>query len=150
MPEIAGRGKFVIPFNVFCHCARSKPGVVCHCVWVQLAPQLGSPQSISCDATCAMFVSESNTLLLGSMTAMSTTTATTSCMPSGATWQHSDGGVGVAIGVPVGVGVAIGVGVGVVGHAQTRVSHGMSLGVGASGVGVGGATAPGSNRPLTR
>src|SRR5437660_7463608 len=138
MPEIAGRGKFVIPFNVFCHCARSKPGVVCHCVWVQLAPQLGSPQSISCDATCAMFVSESNTLLLGSMTAMTTTTAATSCMPSGATWQHSDGGVGVGIGVPVGVGVAIGVGLG---HEQIRVSHGVSVNIGLYGVGVGFAAA---------
>ena len=89
------------------------------------------PQSISWDATCAIWgglvASESNTLLLGSMTAMTTTTAATSCIPSGATWQHSDGGVGVAIGVPVGVGVAIGVGDG---HAQIRVSHGVSLNIG--------------------
>src|SRR5438128_11431942 len=69
----------------------------------------------------------SNTLLLGSITAMTTTTAATSCMPPGATWQHSDGGVGVGMGVPVGVGVAIGVGLG---HAQIRVSHGMSLNIG--------------------
>ena len=131
MPEIAGRGKFVIPLSVFCHWARNRPGVVCHCVWVGQPAQLVLPQSISCDATCAIWggfvVSESNTLLLGSMTAITTTTAATSCMPAGATWQHSDGGVGVAIGVPVGVGVAIGVGDG---HEQIRVSQGTSLEIG--------------------
>ena len=61
------------------------------------------------------------------MTAITTTTAATSCIPTGATWQHSDGGVGLAIGVPVGVGVAIGVGDG---HAQIRVSQGVSLNIG--------------------
>ena len=58
---------------------------------------------------------------------MITTIAATSCMPSGAVWQHSVSGVGLGIGVPVGVGVAAGL---AVGHEQIRVSHGMSLNIG--------------------
>ena len=127
---MAGRGKVVIPFSAFCHCARSKPGVVCHCVWVGQPAHVVFPQSISCDATCAIWgglvASESNTLLLGSITAMTTTTAAMSCIPSGAAWQQITGGVGVAFGVQVGVGVGrIWVEFG--GHEQIRVSHGVSL-----------------------
>src|SRR5438876_6425656 len=114
---MAGRGKFVIPSSVFCHWARNRPGVVCHCVWVGQPGQVVFPQSIKLLATVFICASLTSTLLLGSMTAMTTTTAATSCMPPGATWQHTDGGVGLAIGVPVGVGVAIGVGLG---HAQIR------------------------------
>ena len=75
---------------------------------------------------------------------MTTTIAATSCMPSGAAWQHRTGGVGVATGpagvpvavgagVPVGVGVEVVVGVGV-GHEQIRVSHGVSVNQGSYAV----------------
>src|SRR5438105_11449235 len=107
--------------------------------------QLGSPQSIKTGALPSAPLSllsfapvgstvSSNTLLAGSMTAMTTTTAATSCMPFGAVWQHSDGGVGVAIGDGVAVGLAppgVGVGVGAgVTHEQIRVSHGASVKMG--------------------
>src|SRR5690348_6276062 len=127
MPEMAGRGKFAIPLSALCHWARNRPGVVCHCVRLGQPGQVVSPQSISFAATVLRFapVASSNTLLLGSMTAITTTTAATSCMPSGATWQHRDGGVGdaIMIGVPLGVGVGlapgVGVGVGIgLGHTQ--------------------------------
>src|SRR5437899_6836582 len=129
---MAGRGKpSEFASRAARHCAASSPGVVCHSCWVGQPAHAVFPQSISCDATCAIWgglvVSESNTLLLGSITAMTTTTAAMSCIPSGAAWQQITGGVGVAFGVQVGVGVGAGVWVGFGGHEQIRVSHGVSL-----------------------
>ena len=90
------------------------------------------------------------------MAAMSTTIATTSCMPCGERWQHTAGGSGVGsgvgVGVAIGVGVAVGAMVGVaLGHAQV-VSQGMLLGNGgvAEGIGVGAGMAPGSNCPVIK
>src|SRR5437899_9344902 len=119
MPEIAGSGKpTVFASSAARHCANRSPGPIAAAKSTSRGGEPSAPLSL---ASCALVTS---TLLLGSMTAMTTTTAATSCMPPGATWQHTDGGVGLAIGVPVGVGVAIGVGLG---HAQILVSHGVSL-----------------------
>src|SRR5690348_15468918 len=108
------------------HWADKSPGVVCHCVWLGQPAQAVFPQSINLLASVLICASVTSTLLLGSMTAMVTTTAATSCMPSGAVWQQITGGVGVAFGVQVGVGVGT-VWVGFGGHEQIRVSHGVSL-----------------------
>src|SRR5438067_1361604 len=116
----------IIPLSLSCHCARSRPGVVCHCVCDGQPAQLVFPQSIKLLASVFICASLTSTLLLGSMTAMTTTTAATSCIPSGAAWQQITGGVGVAFGVHVGVGVGRGW-VGFDGHEQIRVSHGVSL-----------------------
>src|SRR4051812_29853507 len=82
IPETDTRGKPIVFASIALrHCAVRRPGVLCHCVVVGQPAQVVFPQSTSCDATCEIWESESNTLLLGSITAMSTTIADTSCIP---------------------------------------------------------------------
>ena len=102
-----------------------------------VAPQsinAGPRVSPSAPLSLASCASVTSARLGGSITAMTTAIAATSCMPSGAAWQHRTGGVAVAsggTGVPVGLGVGLGIGVGVgVGQEQIRLSHGMSLNLG--------------------
>src|SRR2546430_3134461 len=150
MPETAGCGNpIVFASRAARHCANSCPVVMPGAKSTSAGGWPSAPLSL---ASCALVT---NPRVLGSITAISTTIATTSCMPCGERWQHTAGGSGV--GVAVGVGVAIGVGVAVgatvgvaLGHAQV-VSQGMLLGDGggARGVRGGGGIIPRSKIPAT-
>src|SRR6266496_5548150 len=151
MPETAGCGNpIVFASRAARHCAKSWPVVMPAAKSTSKGGEPSAPLSL---ASCALVT---NPRVLGSITAISTTIATTSCMPCGERWQHTAGGSGVGsgvgVGVAIGVGVAEGAMVGVaLGHAPA-VSQGMVVRNGgvAEGVGVGFGIAPGSNCPLTR
>src|SRR6266404_5468792 len=148
MPETAGCGKaMAFASRAARHCPNSCPVAMPGAKSTSTGGEPSAPLSL---ASCALVT---NPRVLGSITAISTTIATTSCMPCGERWQHTAGGrgvgSGVGVGVAIGVGVAVGATVGVAtGHAQV-VSQGMSLGNGgvAEGIGVGAGIAPGSNCP---
>src|SRR2546423_4748367 len=151
MPETAGCGNpIVFASRAARHCVKSCPVVMPGAKSTSKGGEPSAPLSL---AGCALVT---NPRVLGSITAISTTIATTSCMPCGERWQHTAGGSGVGsgvgVGVAIGVGVAVGATVGVaLGHAQV-VSQGMLLGNGgvAEGIGVGAGIAPGSNCPDTK
>src|SRR5712664_3554925 len=116
MPEIAESGKpTVFASSAARHCANSWPGVMPAAKSTSRGGEPSAPLSLLSLAPVGSTAS-SSALLLGSITAMATTIAATSCIPSGAVWQHSDGGDGVGVGVAFAGG-----------HEQIRVSHGVSV-----------------------